>query len=192
MPQIRQRDALGVLTKPRLLEIAAALGLGLPGRLLKVELVVASAASPRAPLPRSRELLSRNELKAFCRAAGLDDSGREKAVIAERIFGRADGGTATLTKADLIEVVAADAGIMKRDAEVIVTAALAAMVESLRAGESIEVRGFGSFGIRRRGPRIVATREPALRSTCRRSGSATSSQARRSAVLMSSISPGMR
>lgn len=32
MPQARQRDALGVLTKPRLLKIADALGLGLPGR----------------------------------------------------------------------------------------------------------------------------------------------------------------
>ncbi len=31
---------------------------------------------------------------------------------------------------------------------------LAAIVESLRAGESIEVRGFGSFGIRHRAARI--------------------------------------
>ena len=30
MPRARQRDALGVLTKPRLLEIAGELGLGLP------------------------------------------------------------------------------------------------------------------------------------------------------------------
>ena len=28
------------------------------------------------------------------------------------------------------------------------------MVSTLRAGESIEVRGFGSFGVRRRGPSI--------------------------------------
>ncbi len=154
MPQVRQRDALGILTKPRLLEIAAALGLGLPGRLLKSELVNAIAASPRAPFPRILELLMRNELKAICRAAGIDDSGREKALIADRILGRADGSTATLTKADLTEAVAAEANVTKRDAEVIVNAALAAMVDSLRAGERIEIRGFGSFGLRQRGARI--------------------------------------
>ena len=49
MPQVRQRDALGVLTKPRLLEIAELLGL--PGRLLKPELIDAIAACPRAPFP---------------------------------------------------------------------------------------------------------------------------------------------
>ena len=41
----------------------------------------------------------------------------------------------------------------KRDAEVMVNAALASMDESLRAGESMEIRGFGSFGIRQRGAR---------------------------------------
>lgn len=50
MPQVRQRDALHVLTKPRLLELADALDLGLPGRLLgnttltKVDLTDAVAA----------------------------------------------------------------------------------------------------------------------------------------------------
>ncbi len=154
MPQARQRDALGVLTKPRLLEIAEAFGLGLPGRLLKPELVDAIAASPRAPFPRILEVLSRNELKAVCRAAGVDDSGREKAVIVHRILGRrADGSTGTLTKADLMEAVAAEAGVTKGAAEVIVNAVIASMVESLRAGSSIEIRGFGSFGIRHRAAR---------------------------------------
>ncbi len=171
MPQVRQRDALGVLTKPRLLEVAGALGLGLPGRLLKPGLVDAIAASPRAPFPRILELLSRNELKAICRAARIEDSGREKAVIADRILGRRpDGSASTLTKVELAEAVAAEAGVTKRDAEVMVNAALAAMVGSLQDGERIEIRGFGSFGIRQRGPRIgrnpktgAAVRVPAKR-----------------------------
>ncbi len=153
MPKVRQRDALGVLTKPRLLEVGGAIGLGLPGRLLKPELISAIAASPRAPFPRILELLSRNELKAICRATGIDDSGREKAVIADRILGRADGGTVTLTKADLAEAIAAELSISKKDADGIVNAVLAAMVDSLQAGDSIEIRGFGTFGIRQRGAR---------------------------------------
>ncbi len=151
MPQIQQRDALGVLTKPRLIEIAGALGLGLAGRLVKPGLVEAIAASPRAPLPRILELLSRNELKAICRSARIDDSGREKAVIAERLLGRRpDGSMPTLTKVDLIEAVAEEAGVRKKEAEAMVNAALAAMAESLQSGERIEIRGFGSFGIRQR------------------------------------------
>lgn len=154
MPTIDQRDALGVLIKPRLLEIAAALGLDVPGRSLKTELVDAIVASPRAPFPRILELLRRDELKAICRAAGIDASGREKAVIAERILGRMVSEPDTMTRAGLIEEVAAMTGLLKRDAGVIVDAVIAAMTESLRAGSPIEIRGFGSFRHRDRGPRI--------------------------------------
>ncbi len=127
MPTIDQRTAFGVLTKPRVLEVAAALGLGLAGRLLKSELVDAIAASLRAPFPRILELLRRDELKAICRTAGIDDSGR----------------------------VATTTGVLNKDAEVIVNAALAAMVESLRSGSRIEIRGFGSFGIHQRRARTA-------------------------------------
>ena len=54
MPQVRQRNALGVLTKPSLLEIAGALGFGLSGRLLKLELVDAIAFSPQVQVPPKR------------------------------------------------------------------------------------------------------------------------------------------
>ncbi len=151
MPTIDQRGALDTLTRPRLLEIAGALGLGLVGRLHKRELIDAIAASPRAPFPRIVQVLRRDELEAICRAAGIDEAGREKADIANRILGRRpDGSTETLTKAGLTAAVAATTDIAKKDAEVIVNAALAAMVESLRAGSSIEIRGFGTFGLRQR------------------------------------------
>ncbi len=154
MPTIDQRTAFGVLTKPRLLEITAALGLSLPGRLLK--LVDAVAASPRAPFPWILEQLRRDELKAICRTAGIDDSGRAKAVIVDRILGRRPDGTRdTLTKADLVDAVTAEAGVPTRAAEVIINAVLAAMTESLRSGSSIEIRGFGSFGIRQRRARTA-------------------------------------
>ncbi|MEE8526856.1 MAG: HU family DNA-binding protein [Thermoanaerobaculia bacterium] len=155
MPQIGQRDALDVLTKLRLLELAAALGLGVPGRRPKSEIVDAIASSPRAPFPRILERLSRDELKAICRAAGIDDSGREKAVIADRILGRRpDGSMETLTRADLIEDVANASGVLRQDAEEVVTIVFASMVESLQAGETIELRGFGCFRLRDRAARM--------------------------------------
>ena len=45
-------------------------------------------------------------------------------------------------------------GIFRKDAEVIVTAVLESIVESLRAGEAIELRGFGSFRLRGRPARV--------------------------------------
>lgn len=154
MPLVDQRTALGVLTKPRLLEIVGALGLEGSGRLLKPELINLIAASARAPFPRILEMLSRNELKAICRAAGIDDSGRQKAVIADRILGGMASGLDTLTRAALIDEVAAVTGLLKKDAGVIVDAAIATMIESLRAGSPIEIRGFGSFRHRDRGSRL--------------------------------------
>ena len=155
MAKIEQRDALDVLTKPRLVAIADAVGLDLPARLPKADLVDAIAHSQRAPFPRVLGLLKRDELKAICRAAGIDDSGRAKAGIAARILGgRPDGGSVTLTKAELAEDVAASGGLLKRDAELIVNAMLEAMTESLRSGSPIEIRGFGSFRLRDRAARI--------------------------------------
>ena len=92
MPRIDQRDALDVLRKPRLLEIAVALGLCVPGRWPKSAIVDAIASSARAPFPRILDLLRRDELKEICRVAGIDDSGREKATIADRILGRRPEG----------------------------------------------------------------------------------------------------
>ena len=58
----------------------------------------------------------------------------------------------TLTKAALIEQVADIAGLTKRRAEIIVDAVFGSIVESLHRGEKVELRGFGSFRLRRRGP----------------------------------------
>ncbi len=66
----------------------------------------------------------------------------------------AAGATATLTKADLVEDVAATTGLLKRDAEAVVNAVLETMAESLRSGSQIEIRRFGSFRLRDRPARI--------------------------------------
>ncbi|WP_277815344.1 integration host factor subunit beta [Chloracidobacterium thermophilum] len=59
----------------------------------------------------------------------------------------------TMTKADLVEVVARAADLTKKDAEVVVEEVFAAIIESLNRGEKIELRGFGSFRIRQRNSR---------------------------------------
>ena len=58
----------------------------------------------------------------------------------------------SLTKAALIEEVAAVAGLTKRHAEIVVDTVFGSIVESLRRGEKVELRGFGSFRLRRREP----------------------------------------
>ena len=59
-----------------------------------------------------------------------------------------------LTKADLVEEVARVTQLTKKQAESIVNLVFQTIVDSLRAGRKIELRGFGSFRIRNRGARI--------------------------------------
>jgi integration host factor subunit beta len=53
-----------------------------------------------------------------------------------------------MTKADLIERLAEKKKMARHHAELVVDAILATMEQSLRRGERIEIRGFGTFQIR--------------------------------------------
>ncbi|MGH9554371.1 MAG: HU family DNA-binding protein [Terriglobales bacterium] len=59
-----------------------------------------------------------------------------------------------MTKADLIEQVAQLVEVTRKDSEVIVETIFNSVVRALRAGDKIEVRGFGSFRTRKRQGRI--------------------------------------
>src|SRR5579864_9118877 len=59
-----------------------------------------------------------------------------------------------MTKADLIDEVSRLAELTRKDSEVIVEAIFDSVVRSLRAGDKIEIRGFGSFRTRQRKPRV--------------------------------------
>src|SRR4051812_3901583 len=59
-----------------------------------------------------------------------------------------------MTKADLIEEVAQITDVTRRDSEVIVETIFDSIVHSLRAGDKIEIRGFGSFRTRQRNSRV--------------------------------------
>jgi integration host factor subunit beta len=58
-----------------------------------------------------------------------------------------------MTKAELVEEVARAAELNKRDAEVIVETVFNSIISALQRGEKVELRGFGSFRTRQRGPR---------------------------------------
>ena len=58
----------------------------------------------------------------------------------------------SLTKAALVEEVAHAADLTKKRAEIIVDTLFGSIAEALHQGEKVELRGFGSFRLRRRGP----------------------------------------
>ncbi len=58
-----------------------------------------------------------------------------------------------MTKAGLVDQVAMQTGLPKKQAEVVVSTVFESIVDSLKAGDKIELRGFGSFRIRQRDSR---------------------------------------
>ena len=59
-----------------------------------------------------------------------------------------------MSKADLINVVAAKTEIKKKDVELAVNAALDAIVEALKSGDKVQLVGFGAFEVKARAERI--------------------------------------
>ena len=53
-----------------------------------------------------------------------------------------------MTKSELIDAIAARGQLTKARAELVVNCVFDAMTEALRAGEGIEIRGFGCFTVR--------------------------------------------
>ena len=59
-----------------------------------------------------------------------------------------------MTKAELIEDVSRVVEMSRKDSEIIVETIFDSIVRSLRTGDKIEIRGFGSFRTRQRKPRV--------------------------------------
>ena len=62
-----------------------------------------------------------------------------------------------MTKAELVEQVAeaVGPGVTKRDCALVVDGFLGAMRQAIARGDHIEIRGFGTFKVRRRKPRLA-------------------------------------
>ena len=82
-----KRDILKVITRESLLEFAKAADVsGLSGK-SKIEIVDALAAAKRARLRDFLPTLPRNILKNVCESCGLDNTGREKQLLIDRLIG---------------------------------------------------------------------------------------------------------
>ena len=62
-----------------------------------------------------------------------------------------NGGS--MTKAELVEEVSRVSDLTKKHSEVIVDTVFKSIIDALHRGEKIELRGFGSFRLRKREPR---------------------------------------
>jgi nucleoid DNA-binding protein len=58
-----------------------------------------------------------------------------------------------MTKAELVDQVAATVQLSKAHTDAVLTQCLQAIMEALQAGEAVELRGFGRFQLRHRRPR---------------------------------------
>jgi len=59
----------------------------------------------------------------------------------------------SMTKAELVEEVSRVSDLTKKHSEVIVDTVFKSIIDALHRGEKIELRGFGSFRLRKREPR---------------------------------------
>lgn len=58
-----------------------------------------------------------------------------------------------MNKTQLIDAVAAKGNLKKKDAEAAVSAAIEVIVDTLKAGEKVQIVGFGTFEVKERGAR---------------------------------------
>jgi len=83
-----------------------------------------------------------DEVRSLLLAAGAAPVRRRRQPVAE-----------SMTKAELVEEVSRVSDLTKKHSEVIVDTVFKSIVDALQRGEKIELRGFGSFRLRRREPR---------------------------------------
>jgi hypothetical protein len=89
-----KRDVLSLLSRDELLAVVDRFELAPPDRRAKDGLVETIAGSKKATLAEVLPELPRDRLKELCRALGLDDSGREKSLLVDRLGSGGSGDAA--------------------------------------------------------------------------------------------------
>ncbi|MCA1802461.1 MAG: integration host factor subunit beta [Rhodothermaceae bacterium] len=60
-----------------------------------------------------------------------------------------------MTKADIVDIISTSTGIAKVETEAVVKGFMDTVIEALKNGKSIELRGFGSFRVVKRAQRVA-------------------------------------
>ena len=60
-----------------------------------------------------------------------------------------------MTKADIVDVIASATGLTKVETEAVVDGFIQTVINAMREGKNIEIRGFGSFKVKKRKGRIA-------------------------------------
>lgn len=60
-----------------------------------------------------------------------------------------------MTKADIVDLIADGTGLTKLETEAVVDGFIITVMQALEAGRAVELRGFGSFRVRERAPRVA-------------------------------------
>ena len=69
----------------------------------------------------------------------------------------------TMNKSQLVDVVAKNTGLKKKDAEAAVSAFVDAVAEALVAGEKVQISGLGTFEVKTKASRTIpASKRPAF------------------------------
>jgi DNA-binding protein HU-beta len=60
-----------------------------------------------------------------------------------------------VTKADIVDVIASATGLTKVETEAVVDGFITTVIGAMRDGRNIEIRGFGSFKVKKRKSRVA-------------------------------------
>jgi nucleoid DNA-binding protein len=60
-----------------------------------------------------------------------------------------------MTKSDIVDIVSSSTGISKVETEAVVKGFMETVIDSMKKGETIELRGFGSFKVVKRAQRVA-------------------------------------
>ena len=61
----------------------------------------------------------------------------------------------TMTKANIVDRVSAATGLTKVETETVIDGFMSTIIDTLKSKGHVELRGFGTFGIKKREPRLA-------------------------------------
>ena len=60
-----------------------------------------------------------------------------------------------MTKSDIVDIISSSVGLTKVETEAVVNGFMETVIDAMKRGEHIELRGFGSFKVVKRAQRVV-------------------------------------